>query len=603
MKKQPEKFDIDLNMDIATKETIDATNKKLVKYLDDTGEDSASKQVKYLIKNQDTNEKIIGTKNPVYGKLLITNNKILEVLQKIYNDMYDEQDTSIIGRVTSPEKITNVPQRVETKQQISQQIQQPEENNGLNIPFLPRLPKFNFFRRGKDATKAGKAATSAIRAEKQAASGVTKASSKIAAKEAGVALKATSGLTKGAGKLLRLAKGAGPLGLAITTALTVYDAYSGWNEAGENLGIDKDKLTTTNKASSAAGSVVSGLTFGLVNKENVSKGINNFFGGNEIIKTYETAGIISHHTIGNSEVLDWAKLEALPAQEIQNIISIDDWKKEDLERMVALRDGAAQRTGNIPPVQQANPGEVKQSEQAAASKQVAPPPKPQRTKQAAKEVAATAATAAASNNINEKTDEQKEAEEANKEIRKQQVENAKTNISSINSNIENQKKMLANAEAKGDTETANKIKNNIDNLEKQKNIQEGYITEETKRNNEEKIINEKAKKSENKKGSGVKKQEKVKKTSEVKQQEEQKEIAKTEKKEKENETVETSKTPKEKTVDDSNKNLTKQVQTAEVKKAETVANVIAPSLQQNINNSEQPPVQVPGKDRILNLFS
>lgn len=87
--------------------------------------------------------------------------------------------------------------------------------------------------------------------------------------------KALGGLGKAGGFL----KGA--LGKAVPIAMAgmaAYDAYSGFNEAGANLGIEGRDATLGEKLSSAAGGVASGLTFGLLGKDTASKGIASLFG-------------------------------------------------------------------------------------------------------------------------------------------------------------------------------------------------------------------------------------------------------------------------------------------------------------------------------------
>jgi hypothetical protein len=94
-------------------------------------------------------------------------------------------------------------------------------------------------------------------------------------KAAGVGTKALGGLSKFGG----LAKGVlGKLGPVAMAGMAAYDAVSGFNEAGANLGIEGREATTGEKLSSAAGSAVSGLTFGLLGKDTASKGIASLFG-------------------------------------------------------------------------------------------------------------------------------------------------------------------------------------------------------------------------------------------------------------------------------------------------------------------------------------
>lgn len=84
-----------------------------------------------------------------------------------------------------------------------------------------------------------------------------------------------------------MAKGVlGKLGPVAMAGMAAYDAVSGYNEAGANLGIEGREATTGEKMSSAAGSALSGLTFGLVGKDTASKGIKSLFGaGPDAMKT------------------------------------------------------------------------------------------------------------------------------------------------------------------------------------------------------------------------------------------------------------------------------------------------------------------------------
>ena len=84
-----------------------------------------------------------------------------------------------------------------------------------------------------------------------------------AASKAGGAMKVLGTAGKVLGKV------AAPLAIASAG----YDAYKGYNKAEETLGIKDRKATTGEKLASAAGGAISGLTFGLVSSETISKGI------------------------------------------------------------------------------------------------------------------------------------------------------------------------------------------------------------------------------------------------------------------------------------------------------------------------------------------
>ena len=94
----------------------------------------------------------------------------------------------------------------------------------------------------------------------------------VASKGAGGLAKGAGGLVKGAGRLL------GKVALPLAAGMAVVDGISGYQKASESLDIKGREATTGEKMSSAAGSVVSGLTFGLLSEKTASKGIANFFG-------------------------------------------------------------------------------------------------------------------------------------------------------------------------------------------------------------------------------------------------------------------------------------------------------------------------------------
>jgi len=153
-------------------------------------------------------------------------------------------------------------------------------------------------------------------------------------------VKKTSKLLKrGMKSALRFAKFLGPLGVVIGGAMAVSDGIDGYEHAADSLGIDKDKLTTGNKVSAAAGSIISGITFGAIDNGDAAKGINNLF-SNPTIEKYSKDKIISHHTLGDSEILDWKKLSTLPPDEIQKIIDIDDWSADDTTKLHLLKQSA-----------------------------------------------------------------------------------------------------------------------------------------------------------------------------------------------------------------------------------------------------------------------
>ena len=344
MKRQVKKFERKLNPDTATAEKIQQTNSELFKYLQKKGEKDAAKQVEYLMNNQSSGEEHIeAKKNPVYDKLLTTNNKILEVLSKIQRDMIDEQDTSIKSVAKVEPKPAPIIQEIgggSTPSAVTE-----TEDNGPGLLDLLDLPD----RKGKKTPgKSGKGGSRTGAGRKPGSKTPIPKTSKIpgAGKGTGKAAGKLGGkmATKVGGKIAGKAlagalKFAGPVGALVAAGMTVYDAYQGWNKAGENLGLEEGKeASLTNKASSAAGEAVSGLTFGLLDASDTSKGINNMFGGNDTIQKYEKAGIIEHHSIGSSAVKDWTALGQLEPKEIQKIIDIDDWREPDLDRMKKIKE-------------------------------------------------------------------------------------------------------------------------------------------------------------------------------------------------------------------------------------------------------------------------
>ena len=89
----------------------------------------------------------------------------------------------------------------------------------------------------------------------------------------GTAATASSVLGKGAGMALKAAKFLGP---AAMVASAGYDAFQGYQNAGENFDLKPgQKATAGQKASSAAGSALSGLTFGLLDAKTASQGVHS----------------------------------------------------------------------------------------------------------------------------------------------------------------------------------------------------------------------------------------------------------------------------------------------------------------------------------------
>jgi hypothetical protein len=317
-----DKFDKDLNMDVATPAKIAETNEELVEYMQGTGENVAAERIDYLIKNQ-TSEGKKTQADPNSFKLLTVNKKILSVLEKIYRDMFDEQDTSIKHTARDVSTSTSLTGRIGTGAGTD------TDEDGFGFGDIPGT-------RGRRGRRARPVGTGKKDKDKK------KKTSKNAKKTKGAPKpRPTSRVGKNLAKsVLRFGKLIPGIGLAIGGVMAAIDGVQGYENAAETLGIAESELTTANKASSAAGGVISGLTFGLADGDDAAKGINNLTGGNKSISKYEDLGIIDHDTIGDSEITSWNKLSKLSKKEIQEIIDIDDWSSDVLEKLKAIKSTA-----------------------------------------------------------------------------------------------------------------------------------------------------------------------------------------------------------------------------------------------------------------------
>lgn len=342
MKRQVKKFERKLNPDTATVEKIQQTNDQLYTYLQEKGEKDAAKQLAYLMQNQAAPEKDDPKKNPVFDKLLVTNNKILDILAKIQKDMIDEQDTSI--KSVAKEKISQTPViSGPTNITVEEAANDADGIGGFDID----LPD----RRSKKSPKKGKGKGQPPRGKKDQK--LPKKTSKTP-KNTDKAGKTLKSATRAGGRIAGKALGgalkfAGPAGIIVTAGMAAYDAIEGWDNAPDTFGLEEGTdATFGQRAASSAGSAISGLTFGLADAKETAKGIYNLTGGNDAIKKYEKAGIIAHHTIGNSAVKNWTALTQLPSTEIQKIIDIDDWHEEDLDRMKKIKAVKEAQTTMVP---------------------------------------------------------------------------------------------------------------------------------------------------------------------------------------------------------------------------------------------------------------
>lgn len=143
---------------------------------------------------------------------------------------------------------------------------------------------------GVSAMASGLGGAGAAAAAKGAAKGGSKAAAGLmGAAGAGAAAKGAAkvgakGLLKGGAK--GVAKFIPFLGPLITAGFALGDGISGWNNAGQIFGTEQ--ATTGQKVSSALGSAISGLTFGLIGEEGISKGIYGI--GSKIGDTVKNIG-------------------------------------------------------------------------------------------------------------------------------------------------------------------------------------------------------------------------------------------------------------------------------------------------------------------------
>jgi hypothetical protein len=136
--------------------------------------------------------------------------------------------------------------------------------------------------------------------------------SKIAGEVPGVA-KAAGGLAKGVlGKL-------GPIAML---GMAAYDGISGYGKAGENLGIEGREATTGEKLASAGGSILSGLSFGLLDEKSMSKGIANLVGaGPEKLPDAQRIQQTQELAAKNLESSLSSASQAAPVPNVTNIVN------------------------------------------------------------------------------------------------------------------------------------------------------------------------------------------------------------------------------------------------------------------------------------------
>lgn len=341
--KSEEKFKGKINIDTASKEKIEKTEDNLVDYLNKNGEKDAVNVLSSLINENrnktEENSTDLSSLIDIESKILSELKKLNQPKRKEYsaNKIRDSKTFNGKKGIVAGSILLNGEEEQEStgghgggllseligdylEYKMFDKLTKGKTPKGL--PRGPRVPG-KFGKLGRLLYGAGKLATPALAG----------AGSLVSA-GASAGVNALGTVAKGGARAVgNFAKFLGPLGLAVTAGMAIYDGFQGWNKAGENLGIDPKKATTTNKLSSSAGSIISGLTFGLLDTKETSKGINNFLGGNEIIEKYEKLGIIDHNSLGSSTIEDWNKVRELKPEEIQEIIDIDDWTEKDLKHL------------------------------------------------------------------------------------------------------------------------------------------------------------------------------------------------------------------------------------------------------------------------------
>ena len=137
------------------------------------------------------------------------------------------------------------------------------------------------------AAMAGFKAAKGIAALASGAAKAVKAAGGVLARVGGAAARAAPGAARAAtgavGGAARAASKFGKfipgVGMVLTAGMAAADAYQGYTNAEKTLGLKEgEKATTGQKLSAAAGSALSGLTFGLISPETISKGIANAVG-------------------------------------------------------------------------------------------------------------------------------------------------------------------------------------------------------------------------------------------------------------------------------------------------------------------------------------
>lgn len=279
------------NFDTLTPSSAEKVTSKLLGYLDEVNPD-AKQYVEYLLssdRHADINSKVDTS------KLEKLDAKILEVLKKIEENMIDEQDTSIkykdraseagvgfwlgndfwetetagadnesntdLFAFRRPKTLTERRKRIEERRR--KRAERRKRSSGRLNRSSNKEPKANEPKTRASETKAKETKTGTrVASEAKPETKVSKKSSKNISKEISKASK-TNFVKKALGIGVKSAKLAAKfatkaVAFPVAVALSAYDAATGYKNASENLGVKESELTTTNKISSAAGSVLSG---------------------------------------------------------------------------------------------------------------------------------------------------------------------------------------------------------------------------------------------------------------------------------------------------------------------------------------------------------
>ena len=174
----------------------------------------------------------------------------------------------------------------------------------------------------------------------------------------GSILPKAGGMLSGLGSI---AKFAGP---AAAIAGTLYSAYDGVKNAGENLGLKKGQKTTlAQDVSGGLGGIVSGLSFGLIDQGSATRGIDSvkdfasevgpvgtirdLFTDDDSMKlaeSLEDQGVVDLSVIGNSKVRNWDAIRKLDTKQLDALIRYDDWDKQTKTALEKIKKSKSEKT-------------------------------------------------------------------------------------------------------------------------------------------------------------------------------------------------------------------------------------------------------------------